>query len=340
MPLFHPVAKIELWLLTPRPYLRSAARKRQGIEVTVQKTLKTRVEFSGTGLHSGAVVRMSVAPASANYGIWFRRSDVRGADNLVAARWDQVERTPLCTRLVNDSGVGVSTIEHVMAALAGVGVQNALIELDGPEVPILDGSAAEFVGAFLAAGVQDLAEPAQVLRVLRRVEVTDGEATAALEPSDVFEIAFNISFVDEAIGEQSKTMSMANGAFVRELCDSRTFCRQADVDKMQEAGLALGGNYRNAVVVDGSKVLSPGGFRHADEAVRHKMLDALGDLALAGAPVLGRYCGEKSGHSLTNTLLRALFANPDNYAVETCTPEMADLLPGANLHAADLRLVA
>lgn len=306
----------------------------------MQKTLKSHVAFSGTGLHSGARARITVSPASANYGIWFRRTDVKDADNLVAARWDRVERTPLCTRLVNDDGVSVSTIEHVMAALAGVGIQNALIEIDGPEVPILDGSAAQFVSAFLSAGVRELAEPAQILRVLRRVEVSDGEATAALEPSDVFEIGFNIAFEDEAIGKQSKTMSMANGAFVRELCDSRTFCRQSDVDKMHKAGLALGGNYRNAVVVDGDKVLSPGGFRHADEAVRHKMLDALGDLALAGAPVIGRYCGEKSGHSLTNTLLRALFADPDNYAVETCSPELADLLPGANLHAEDLRLVA
>jgi UDP-3-O-[3-hydroxymyristoyl] N-acetylglucosamine deacetylase len=283
---------------------------------------------------------MSVSPASANYGIWFRRTDVVDADNLVAARWDQVERTPLCTRLVNDAGISVSTVEHVMAALAGCGIQNALVELDGPEVPILDGSSANFVASFLAAGVRDLAEPAQVLRVLRRVEVTDGDAIAVLEPSDVFEIDFNISFSDAAIGEQSKSMALSNGAFVRELCDSRTFCRQADVDKMRSAGLALGGNYRNAVVVDGAKILSPGGFRHADEAVRHKMLDALGDLALAGAPIVGRYRGHKSGHSLTNTLLRALFADPANYAVETCTDQMASLLPGANLHAADLRLVA
>ncbi|WP_425092507.1 UDP-3-O-acyl-N-acetylglucosamine deacetylase [Tropicimonas sp. S265A] len=306
----------------------------------MQKTLRSRVSFDGTGLHSGCAVRITVSPASANYGIWFRRTDVDTADNLVAARWNQVERTPLCTRLVNDAGVTVSTVEHIMAALAGCGIQNALVELDGPEVPILDGSSAQFVSAFLAAGVVEQAEPAQVLRVLRRVEVTDGEARAVLQPSDIFEIAFDISFSDEAIGTQSKTMSLANGAFVRELCDSRTFCRQADVDKMRAAGLALGGNYRNAVVVDGPRVLSPGGFRHTDEAVRHKMLDALGDLALAGAPLLARYTGDKSGHSLTNTLLRALFADPANYAVETCTPQLAALLPGANLHAADMRLVA
>lgn len=306
----------------------------------MQKTLKSRVSFEGAGLHSGKPVRMTVSPASANYGIWFRRLDVDDADNLVAARWDQVEQTPLCTRLVNDAGVSVSTIEHVMAALAGCGVQNALIELNGPEVPILDGSAAQFVSSFLAAGIRELAEPSQVLRVLKRVEVREGDATAVLEPSDIFEISFNISFTDKAIGTQSKAMSLANGAFVRELCDSRTFCRLADVDKMRASGLALGGTFRNAVVVDGDQVLSPGGFRHEDEAVRHKMLDALGDLALAGAPIVGRYCGDKSGHSLTNSLLRALFADPSNYAVETCSPVMAAQLPGANLHAADLRLVA
>jgi len=282
---------------------------------------------------------MTVSPASANYGIWFRRTDVTAEDNLIAARWDLVERSPLCTRLINDAGVEVSTVEHVMAALAGCGIQNALIELDGPEVPILDGSSAQFVSAFLGAGVLELAEPARVLRILRRVEVSNGEATATLEPSDVFEINFDIAFEDAAIGTQSKALSLANGTFVRELCDSRTFCRQADVDRMHSEGLALGGTLDNAVVVDGAQVLSPGGFRHADEAVRHKMLDALGDLALAGAPIVGRYHGHKAGHSLTNSLLRALFADPANYAVETCSPQMASQLPGAHLHEADLGLV-
>lgn len=285
----------------------------------MQKTLKSKVVFEGVGLHSGAPVRMVVHPASAEYGIWFKRTDVLAGDNFVAARWDQVDRTPLCTKLRNDAGMTVSTVEHVMAALSGCGIYNALIELNGPEVPILDGSSAEFVAGFLAAGIRDLSEPSRLLRILKPVEVRDGLAMARLDPAPGFELRFHIDFVDSAIGDQSKRLSMANGTFVRELCDSRTFCRQSDVDAMHAQGLALGGTYDNAVVVDGARVLSPGGFRHPDEAVRHKMLDAVGDLALAGAPIFGRYTGERAGHTMTNTLLRALFADPSSYVVETCS---------------------
>lgn len=306
----------------------------------MQKTLKSKVTFQGVGLHSGKQVRMTVYPASAEYGIWFKRTDVSKADNLVAALWHQVERTPLCTRLRNSSDVTVSTVEHVMAALAGCGVHNALIELNGPEVPILDGSAADFVSAFLDVGIRDLMTPSRVIRIVKPVEVSDGPVVARLDPAPGFELRFHIDFEDKAIGDQSKGLSMANGTFVRELCDSRTFCRQSDVDAMRAAGLALGGTFLNAVVVDGAKVLSPGGFRHRDEAVRHKMLDAVGDLALAGGPIFGRYTGERAGHSMTNTLLRALFADPSNYVVETCSEDMAARLPGSGLHRADLRLVA
>ncbi|WP_424971109.1 UDP-3-O-acyl-N-acetylglucosamine deacetylase [Dinoroseobacter sp. S76] len=306
----------------------------------MQKTLKYKVTFDGVGLHGGKPVRMTVHPASADYGIWFKRTDWVGSDNMVAARWDQVDRTPLCTKLRNEAGMTVSTIEHVMAALAGCGVHNALIELTGPEVPILDGSSAEFVSGFLGAGIRDLRVPSRILRVMKPVEVRDGAVTARLDPAPGFELRFHIDFEDTAIGDQSKKLSMANGAFVRELCDSRTFCRQADVDAMHAAGLALGGTLHNAVVVDGAEVLSPGGFRHRDEAVRHKMLDAVGDLALAGAPIFGRYTGERAGHTMTNTLLRALFADPTNYVVETCSEKMAARLPGSGLHRTDLRLVA
>ncbi|MDD9716335.1 UDP-3-O-acyl-N-acetylglucosamine deacetylase [Dinoroseobacter sp. PD6] len=306
----------------------------------MQKTLKSKVVFEGVGLHSGAPVRMVVHPASAEYGIWFKRTDILAGDNFVAARWDQVERTPLCTKLRNDAGMTVSTVEHVMAALSGCGIYNALIELNGPEVPILDGSSAEFVAGFLAAGIRDLSEPSRLLRILKPVEVRDGLAMARLDPAPGFELRFHIDFVDSAIGDQSKRLSMANGTFVRELCDSRTFCRQSDVDAMHAQGLALGGTYDNAVVVDGARVLSPGGFRHPDEAVRHKMLDAVGDLALAGAPIFGRYTGERAGHTMTNTLLRALFADPSSYVVETCSRAMAARLPGSGLHRTDLRLVA
>ena len=273
----------------------------------VQTTIRSAATFQGVGLHTGAPVRMTIRPASANHGIWFRRTDVIGRDAMVPAVWDAVTPSRLCTVIENAAGVSVQTIEHVMAALAGCGIHNALIELNGPEVPILDGSSQPFVSAILGRGVQDLAEPVLCLEVLQMVEVREGDAVARLEPATSLEIDFSIDFTDQAIGQQHKRLSMANGAFVRELSDCRTFCRQADVDMMRAAGLALGGTYENAVVVEGEKILSPGGFRRADEAVRHKMLDALGDLALAGQPILGRYTGNRAGHAMTNKLLRALF---------------------------------
>jgi len=281
-----------------------------------------------------------VRPAQAGHGIKFCRTDIAIGDAIVPARWDAVEQGPLCTRIVNASGVDVSTIEHVMAALAGCGVYNALIELDGPEVPILDGSAAPFVKRFLEAGLAQLEEPVWAIRILRDVEVRRGEAWARLSPADEMQIDFSIDFEDAAIGRQQKTLNMANGSFVRELCDSRTFCRQADVDAMHEQGLALGGTLENAVVVEGDKVLSPGGLRHADEAVRHKMLDALGDLALAGAPILGVYTGARAGHAMTNALLCNLFEAEGAFCFVRCTPAQAARLPGAGVHLGEMPQVA
>lgn len=302
----------------------------------MQHTLKSPVAFSGVGLHSGAVVRMVVKPASADYGIWFKRTDLTQGDNMIPARWDAVIPSRLCTLVGNAAGVTVSTIEHVMAALAGCGIHNALIEIDGPEVPILDGSAEEFVKGFLARGLREQAAPVRAIRVLRPVEVREGEAVARLEPSEMLEIDFRIEFADQIIGRQEKSLSMANGAFVRELCDSRTFCRQVDVDAMRANGLALGGSLENAVVVEGDRVLSPGGLRHVDEPVRHKMLDAMGDLALAGGPILGRYVGDRSGHAMTNRLLRALFARPDAWEMVDCVDQAGGKLPGMGVVPADL----
>jgi UDP-3-O-[3-hydroxymyristoyl] N-acetylglucosamine deacetylase len=306
----------------------------------VQNTLKAPVTFDGVGLHSGAPARMVLRPAQAGFGIRFRRTDIELGNALIPALWDRVDRSPLCTRLVNEAGVSVSTVEHVMAALAGCGVNNALIDIDGPEVPILDGSSAPFVRGIMARGVQMQGAPVVALEILKPVTVEKDGARATLMPADGFEIEFHIDFADAAIGRQSKVLDMKNGAFARELCDSRTFCRQADVDVMHEQGLALGGTLDNAVVVDGDAVLSPGGFRHEDEAVRHKMLDALGDLALAGGPILGRYVGERAGHSLTNTLLRALFDTPGAVRMVVCDAEMAARLPGQGLVWAGIPRVA
>lgn len=306
----------------------------------MQTTLAKSITLSGVGLHSGRPARITLKPTVAEQGIWFRRTDAVKGDPFLPARWDGVEQAPLCTLLRNADGVTLSTVEHVMAALAGCGVHNAIVEVSGPEVPILDGSAAPFVEAILKVGLRRLSAPVRAIRILKPVEVRRGDARARLEPSDGLSITFGIDFADGAIGQQEKTLNMANGTFVRELCDSRTFCRAADVDAMRAEGKALGGTYDNAVVVEGDAVLSPGGLRHRDEPVRHKMLDALGDLALAGLPILGHYSGERAGHALTNSLLIALFADRDAYEIITCDAETARRLPGTGITAADLRLVA
>ena len=308
--------------------------------LNVQNTLKSAAVFTGLGLHSGEAVRMVVHPAPVDTGVWFRRTDVQGADALIPARWDAVVPSKLCTLVANAAGTSVSTIEHIMAALAGCAIHNALIEIDGPEVPILDGSSVPFVQAFLAQGILAQPAPVRAIRVLKAIEVREGEALARLEPSENLEIDFRIDFAEAGIGRQEKHLSMANGAFVRELCDSRTFCLQADVDFMRANGLALGGTLENAVVFEDGEVLSPGGLRHSDEPVRHKMLDALGDLALAGGPILGRYTGERAGHAMTNRLLRALFADPTAYRFVEVGGTAERKLPGMGVHRGDLPTVA
>ncbi|MBF9031880.1 UDP-3-O-acyl-N-acetylglucosamine deacetylase [Rhodobacterales bacterium HKCCE3408] len=306
----------------------------------MQTTIRTAASFAGVGLHTGRPVRMTIRPAAAHFGIWFRRTDISDRDGLIPARYDFVPDARLCTRLRNADGAEVQTIEHLMAALAGCGIHNALIEIDGPEVPILDGSAAPFVRAILARGIQRQPAPIHAIEVLHPVTVTDGAAHATLRPNDGLTMRFSIEFDDAAIGRQERQADLSNGHFVRELCDSRTFCRASDIDAMRAAGLALGGTYENAVVVDGDRVLSPGGLRHADEAVRHKMLDALGDLALAGAPLLARYEAHRAGHALTNRLLRALFAVPGATRMVEIAGERAARLPGVGVGAEDLAHVA
>lgn len=306
----------------------------------MQNTLKSAVTFSGVALHSGRNVRMVVRPAGPEHGIWFRRTDIDLGDVMIPALWDAVSDTTLCTRLSNAAGASVSTVEHVMAALAGCGIHNALIDVDGPELPILDGSSAPFVRGFLARGVRPQSAPVRALEILRPVEVTVGAASARLDPAARPEIAFRIEFEDAAIGMQEKSLVMSNGSFVRHLCDSRTFCRNADVEAMRARGLALGGTTENAVVVDGARVLTPGGLRHADEPVRHKMLDALGDLALAGAPILGRYTGLRAGHGVTNRLLHAVFADPSAFRMVSCDPVLDARLPGSGISRAEIPAVA
>ncbi len=307
----------------------------------VQTTLADSVGFDGIALHSGAGVRLVVRPAPADHGIVFLRTDLDAAlDRRIPVRPEALIEASLCTRIGNSAGVTVSTIEHLMAALAGCGIHNALVELDGPEVPILDGSSRPFVAGFMQVGlaVQDAA--LRAIRVRRTVEVRAGEAWARLEPAPHLTIAFEIDFPDGAIGHQHLELALCNGTFVRELSDCRTFCRQADVDFMRANGLALGGTYDNALVVQGDAILSPGGLRRDGEPVRHKMLDALGDLAVAGAPILGRYVGHRAGHTLTGRLVRALLADPAAWEWVTVEGAQAHAMPGAGVSVEDLRALA
>ena len=305
----------------------------------MQTTVANKIEFLGVGLHAGQPAKLAVLPAEANTGIVFRRTDIQ-ENNEISAIWSNVNQEPLNTRLVNEHGVSVCTIEHLMAAFAGTGLHNAVVEIDGPEVPILDGSSAPFVRKIVETGLKTLNAPLRAIKVLEHVEVIDDEVKASFSPAPNLQIAFHIDFPDPAIGRQDKVLNMANGAFVRELCDSRTFCRNADIEFMHGQGLALGGTLSNAVVVDHDRVLSPGGLRHADEPVRHKMLDALGDLYTAGAPILGRYTGVRAGHAMTNKLLRALFDRPDAWEWVEVDAATAAYLPGVGVKPEDLDRVA
>jgi UDP-3-O-[3-hydroxymyristoyl] N-acetylglucosamine deacetylase len=273
-----------------------------------RRTLKAPIGCVGTGLHSGRRVALTLRPAAAGTGIVFRRIDL-GQD--IPALFDRVVDTRLCTA-IGEGSVTVSTIEHVMAALAGSGIDDAVVEVDGPEVPIMDGSAAPFLFLIDCAGIVTTAAPRAAIEVLRpiRVEEPNG-AFAELLPGrePAFDAELEIDFPNTAIGRQALALRISPLAFREGLADARTFTLAEDVARLRAAGLAQGGSLANAVVVDGPMVLNPGGLRRPDEFVRHKMLDVVGDLALAGAPIRGRFRGARSGHALNNRLLRALFAD-------------------------------
>jgi UDP-3-O-[3-hydroxymyristoyl] N-acetylglucosamine deacetylase len=298
-----------------------------------QKTLDQTMTVAGIGLHSGRPVTMTLGPALADSGILFQRTDIAGAAGMLPARWDLVRDTQLCTALINDRGVRVGTIEHLMAALAGCGIDNAVVSLDADEVPVMDGSAAPFVALIEAAGVIEQAAFRRAIKVLRTVTVGDKQRYATLSPDDGFTVEFEIDFDAEAVSRQQRRLKLVNGAFKREIASARTFGFAHEIDRLRSAGLARGGSLDNAVVVSGDRILNAEGLRFPDEFVRHKMLDALGDLYLAGAPIIGRYVGAQSGHRLNNALLRALFADPTAWCHVAVRDEAAPV-------AADRRLAA
>ena len=304
----------------------------------MQKTIARTVTFKGTGLHKGQSVKMDILPAAADYGIVFERTDVNTPDRIIEANFLNITDTTLNTRLGGD--VYVSTIEHLMASFAGLGISNAHVKIDGPEVPIMDGSSKEFTASLWKAGIIDQNEAARIFVVTKTVRVSDDKgAYAELRPGAGFNMSYEIDFPNTAVGAQSAQFNLNNGVFLRELSNCRTFCKQQDVVEMRAHGLGLGGNLSNAVVVDGMTVLNPEGFRRSDEAVRHKMLDALGDLYLVGGFIIGHYHGHRAGHRLTNMLLREAWAQ-GAFDIQRAQTSILDQLPGHAVNLHDLQFAS
>ncbi len=277
-----------------------------------QTTLRDSVTLTGVGVHSGAPVTLTIHPADIDCGVTFLRTGVDGCpDREVRADVRAVTATEFATVLGDTTGPLCSTAEHVLAALSGLGVDNAIVEIDGPEVPIMDGSAAPFVAAIERVGVVTLAAPRRYIRVLKPVRVDRGESFGELRPcSRGFRVEIEIAFDNPLVGRQALALDVTPTSFRREIARARTFGFISDVDRLWKAGYARGANFDNTVVVSEERVLNAEGLRYADEFVRHKALDAIGDLALAGLPLLGVYRSSRGGHKLNHAVLSALMADP------------------------------
>ncbi|MDA1118489.1 MAG: UDP-3-O-acyl-N-acetylglucosamine deacetylase [Proteobacteria bacterium] len=290
-----------------------------------QRTLKTLIRAKGVGLHTGQQVNIALRPAQPDTGITFRRVDLAPPVDI-PARADLVGETRLSSCLVHQ-GAKVYTVEHLMSALAGLGVDNAYVDIDGPEVPIMDGSAAPFALLLQQAGLVELAAPKRFLRVKRAVEVREGDKWARLEPYEGLRLSFSIVFNHPVIDKtrQAVTVDFAETSYLKEIARARTFGFMHDVEQLREDGFALGGGFDNALVLDEYRLLNADGLRFADEFIRHKVLDAIGDLYLLGRPLLGAFSAHKSGHALNNRLLRALLADAASW--EMASFERADQAP-------------
>jgi UDP-3-O-[3-hydroxymyristoyl] N-acetylglucosamine deacetylase len=290
-----------------------------------QRTLKSLISASGVGLHTGQKVRLTLRPAQPDTGIVFRRTDLPGAPEI-PARADLVGETRLCSCLVSGQ-TKVYTIEHLMSALAGLGVDNLHVDLDGPEVPIMDGSAAPFVLLIQQSGIEEQGAPKRFLRIRKRVEAKDADKWAVLEPYDGFRLSFAIVYQHPVIAKSNTelTVDFATTSYLKEVARARTYGFMHDVEDLRDSGLALGGGLENAVVLDEHRVLNAEGLRYGDEFIRHKILDAIGDLYLVGRPLLAAFSAYKSGHALNNKLLRELAADPS--AAEVVTFERAEEAP-------------
>ena len=301
--------------------------------VEFQQTLARTVICAGIGVHTGTRAKMVIKPAEPNSGIRFIRSDIEPSGDPILARGDCVTEVKLGTTLTNPQGVSVATVEHFLAACIGVGLDNLLIEIDGPEVPIMDGSSAVFCELFMDARLMQQAARRRRIRILDKIEVEDGAKWARLMPSadTILTLRAKIEFQTRAIGTQQMAMRLMPGLFARDIAFARTFGFARDVETLKAMGLARGGSLDNAVVIDGDTVVNPEGLRSDDEFIRHKLLDAIGDLALAGGPIAGAYEAFHPGHAMNNKLVRALFDHPEKWCWETDSEDVAlDVLQAAH----------
>ena len=279
-----------------------------------QQTVKSKISFSGVGLHSGKKVKIIIQPAKCNNGIKFIRTDLN-KDNIIDALWSNVSSPNLCTTISNSKGTSVSTIEHLMSALSGMHVDNADILIDSSEVPIMDGSSLPFVECLDESELLFQEIDRKVIIVNKEIKVSNNNSSAKIIPNKQFSINFEIDFESHLINKQACQLQLVNGNYKSDISSARTFGFEKDVDYLRSNGLALGGSLENAVVVGENNILNKEGLRFNDEFVRHKILDSIGDLYLAGNPIQGYFYGNKSGHYLNNQLLRKLFSDHSNFSV-------------------------
>jgi UDP-3-O-[3-hydroxymyristoyl] N-acetylglucosamine deacetylase len=282
-----------------------------------QTTLADRVEIRGLGVHSAAPVRVVMHPADVDSGVVLLRTGLPGGrERLIEAKWSNVTQTSLCTVIGDGTGAAVATVEHLLAALAGLRVDNAIVEIDGPEMPIMDGSAAQFVDAIDAVGIVSQSRRRRYIKILKSLRVDHGRSHAELRPAARgFHVDVEIDFEAAAIGRQRRAFAVDPQVFRREISRARTFGFMADVKKLWQAGFALGSSLENSVAIDDGAVMNPEGLRYGDEFVRHKALDVIGDLSLAGAPIVGAYRGYRPGHTLNAQMLAALFTDRKSYEI-------------------------
>ena len=301
-----------------------------------QKTINKDITFKGVGLHSGLEATMILKPAAPNSGIIFKRTDLK-KNNIIIPNIFNVSSAVFCTTISNEDGVSVSTLEHLMGALFGLGIDNVLIELDNYEVPILDGSAKIFVEEILKVGIKTSSVPIKVIKIEKKIEFIDGNKKISIEPSKVsLDIDFELKYDNTLIGEQRNLIKVYESD-LSDIYNSRTFCLYEDVKKLKEMGLAKGGNLENAIVVKDNKVLNKGGLRNKKEFVNHKILDCMGDLYLAGYKIIGKIVCSQGGHKLTNQLLREVFENDQNFSLIEIKEKS---IPHAFINKSNLRSIA